>query len=279
MRYAGSALRAFGCEPENEEGLKMTARGRLTQVFVGAGLAAGIFADSAHAAKALHATQDVSQTSVFTLDFGDFGVSDSNITVTQFNLSVDAAGGTARFANYFQHVDALTLPGGFSTGAITVSVVPGSSQGTFDPVSGEIRTSEFYRIDFSGDLSAFGLTSPVFLPGTSVGTVNFDDPNSGDIELTWDGIGQLANPDPRGAPIVFRYQCRTNTQFSAPKFGDLNCDGEIDFFDIDPFVEALVNPLGFVADRPQCPVNNADINADGTINPFDVQPFLDMIGG
>jgi len=42
--------------------------------------------------------------------------------------------------------------------------------------------------------------------------------------------------------------------------GDLNCDGEVDFGDINPFVLALTDPLGWQAAYPDCPVANGDIN-------------------
>ncbi len=56
--------------------------------------------------------------------------------------------------------------------------------------------------------------------------------------------------------------------------GDLNCDGVVDFDDINPFVLALVNPAGYEAHYPACSWLNADINRDGLVNFDDINPFV-----
>ena len=56
--------------------------------------------------------------------------------------------------------------------------------------------------------------------------------------------------------------------------GDLNCDGAINAFDIDPFVLALTDPAGYAAEYPACDVMLADANHDGTVNAFDIDPFV-----
>jgi hypothetical protein len=67
------------------------------------------------------------------------------------------------------------------------------------------------------------------------------------------------------------------TATSLPKLGDLNCDGAVNAFDIDPFVLALTNPAGYAAAYPNCDILNADINGDGLVNPFDIDPFVECI--
>ncbi len=52
--------------------------------------------------------------------------------------------------------------------------------------------------------------------------------------------------------------------------GDVNLDGEVDFFDISPFIGVL-SVGGFQA--------QADINSDGEVNFFDIQPFIDILSG
>jgi hypothetical protein len=54
---------------------------------------------------------------------------------------------------------------------------------------------------------------------------------------------------------------------------DTNCDGTVDFADINPFVGALTAP----ADMPACGVMNADINQDGVVDFGDINPFVDLI--
>jgi hypothetical protein len=56
--------------------------------------------------------------------------------------------------------------------------------------------------------------------------------------------------------------------------GDLNCDGLINFFDVDPFLLALLDPAAYPATYPACNYANADCNRDGGVNFFDIDPFL-----
>jgi hypothetical protein len=58
--------------------------------------------------------------------------------------------------------------------------------------------------------------------------------------------------------------------------GDLNCDGNINFLDINPFVLSLTNPAGYAAAFPDCDINLADINADGSVNFGDINPFVSL---
>ncbi len=59
--------------------------------------------------------------------------------------------------------------------------------------------------------------------------------------------------------------------------GDLNCDGLVNAFDIDPFVLALTSPEVYVAQFPDCDIMRADINGDGLVNAFDIDPFVDCL--
>ncbi len=54
--------------------------------------------------------------------------------------------------------------------------------------------------------------------------------------------------------------------------GDVNCDGVVDFFDIDPFLLALFDPPAYAAAYPGC--DNGDVNGDGGVDFFDIDPFL-----
>jgi len=56
--------------------------------------------------------------------------------------------------------------------------------------------------------------------------------------------------------------------------GDMNCDGFVNNFDIDPFVLALVDPPAYAAAFPDCGATNGDVNADGALNVFDIDPFV-----
>lgn len=68
---------------------------------------------------------------------------------------------------------------------------------------------------------------------------------------------------------------------AGPQFGlgDLNCDGAVNAFDIDPFVLALTSPAAYQVAFPDCDINLADINSDGEINAFDIDPFVELLTG
>jgi hypothetical protein len=59
--------------------------------------------------------------------------------------------------------------------------------------------------------------------------------------------------------------------------GDANCDGTVNFFDIDPFLTALFNLptyLGTFCDGSICAV---DIDCSGNVDFFDIDPFLNCL--
>jgi hypothetical protein len=56
--------------------------------------------------------------------------------------------------------------------------------------------------------------------------------------------------------------------------GDVNCDGAVDFFDIDPFVLALFDAEGYDAAFPDCNIQNGDLNGDHSVDFFDIDPFV-----
>lgn len=61
--------------------------------------------------------------------------------------------------------------------------------------------------------------------------------------------------------------------------GDSNCDGEITFGDIDPFVQQLGEPSGYVQSNPLCNVRTGDTNCDGVVTFADIDPFVSFLGG
>ncbi|MGE0482117.1 MAG: hypothetical protein AB7Q17_16775 [Phycisphaerae bacterium] len=61
--------------------------------------------------------------------------------------------------------------------------------------------------------------------------------------------------------------------------GDLNCDGNVNNFDIDPFVLAVADAAAYAVAFPNCNILNADINNDGIVNNFDIDPFVALLAG
>lgn len=58
-----------------------------------------------------------------------------------------------------------------------------------------------------------------------------------------------------------------------PPLGDLNCDLTVNLNDVDPFVQALLDPMGFGG----CDVNLADVNQDTFIDGLDAGPFINLL--
>lgn len=56
--------------------------------------------------------------------------------------------------------------------------------------------------------------------------------------------------------------------------GDLNCDGQINFADIDPFVLVLGNPGGYAQQFPDCDVHFADLTLDALVDFSDIDAFV-----
>ena len=61
------------------------------------------------------------------------------------------------------------------------------------------------------------------------------------------------------------------------RLGDLNCDGAVDFGDINPFVAYLSNLSGWQRTYPECDALNGDINGDGTASFGDINPFVTLL--
>ena len=61
--------------------------------------------------------------------------------------------------------------------------------------------------------------------------------------------------------------------------GDVNCDQQVGFGDINPFVLLLSSPAGWQAAFPGCPRLNGDINGDGTTDFGDINPFVSLLSG
>jgi hypothetical protein len=64
-----------------------------------------------------------------------------------------------------------------------------------------------------------------------------------------------------------------------PKPGDLNCDGQVTFGDINPFVMALADPAGYARTYPDCIIYNGDVNLDGHVDFADINPFVALLTG
>jgi parallel beta-helix repeat protein/predicted outer membrane repeat protein len=98
-------------------------------------------------------------------------------------------------------------------------------------------------------------------------------PADGELDLDghvrlWDGDGDGVARVDMGA-----------YEFGSHGWGDLNCDGAVNGYDIDPFVLALTSPEAYVAAHPDCDYMLADCNGDGAVNGYDIDPFVLLLTG
>ena len=89
-----------------------------------------------------------------------------------------------------------------------------------------------------------------------------------------ENIGWLNLDDARAFVALEPSACAART-------GDLNCDGSVNFGDINPFVQYLSD---FVAWQGAycCPARNGDINGDGSYGQgsfADINPFVALLSG
>ncbi len=61
--------------------------------------------------------------------------------------------------------------------------------------------------------------------------------------------------------------------------GDINCDGAVDFGDINPFVLLLSDEAGYLAAFPDCIRINGDISGNGSVGFEDINPFVALLSG
>lgn len=93
--------------------------------------------------------------------------------------------------------------------------------------------------------------------------------NIGDLQIDWARLTITAGTYGRGAwrrnlpPVMLS--------------GDANCDGSVDFADIQPFVRALDGEESYLNFYPNCLWLNADIDGDGLVTFDDVSPFVELI--
>ncbi len=66
---------------------------------------------------------------------------------------------------------------------------------------------------------------------------------------------------------------------SCPCKPDMNCDGALDTFDIDPFMVAMTDPAGYAATYPNCNIRQGDLDCDGDIDVLDLQVFNCLVPG
>jgi len=59
--------------------------------------------------------------------------------------------------------------------------------------------------------------------------------------------------------------------------GDMNCDCAVNGLDIQQFTRAVIDPVSYAAEFPECSILHADINADQTVDIADCDPFIQIL--
>ncbi|MCH8807273.1 MAG: hypothetical protein IH986_14475 [Planctomycetes bacterium] len=55
----------------------------------------------------------------------------------------------------------------------------------------------------------------------------------------------------------------------------MNCDDQVNAFDTEPFLLPLFDPDECAIRFPDCDINIVDINGDGLVSAFDIEPFVE----
>lgn len=135
-------------------------------------------------------------------------------------------------------------------------------------------------MSLAGALLAF---EPLTTDGTPTGPYLLETPDGGLLEIEAvavdpdDGRLILVNQGQDG--LVGNYIWFLTPVGPALCPGDMNCDGAINFSDIDPFVLALQGEAAYAAQYPDCFWLNADTNGDAAVDFADIDPFVARIGG
>jgi hypothetical protein len=105
------------------------------------------------------------------------------------------------------------------------------------------------------------------IPGNESAYFSELTPDRGEVLLVYEGS---VNEVSQGVKATFLRDAHS---------GDVNCDGAIDFGDINPFVLALTDPSQYQQTYPDCDFMNADINEDGSLDFGDINPFVALLTG
>ena len=107
-------------------------------------------------------------------------------------------------------------------------------------------------------------------PCIDAGDPNFL-PEPGETDL--DGHIRVYDGNADGAPRV------DMGAYEFVRLGDLNCDGIVDYDDVDAFVLALIDEAAYYALYPDGDHLLADLNGDGAVNSLDIDPFIALLSG
>ncbi|MFH1749072.1 MAG: right-handed parallel beta-helix repeat-containing protein [Planctomycetota bacterium] len=98
------------------------------------------------------------------------------------------------------------------------------------------------------------------------------------LETDLDGMARVWDGDDDDVRIVDMGAY----EYGSRPYGDMNCDGIVNAYDIDGFIMAVSSYPDFAAyyERyPDCDPLLADAHGDGIVNAYDIDPFIDLVAG
>ena len=226
-----------------------------------------------------------------------------NLQINTASLFTQTAGQTVVGGALAVSGGALNLQGGVLAGAGTISgtvdnaaasVEPGTSAGTLTINGGYTQgAAGTLYIQLTG--TSAGQYDKLAVSGAaSLGGTLHAEPIGGFVPevgqqftvMTFGSrTGEFASiSGPGQYDVTYNATNVTLTVLSTGLPGDLNCDGAVNNFDVDPFILALISsqngvPEAYYDAYPDCDIMLADVNTDGSITLFDVDPFVALLTG
>jgi hypothetical protein len=239
-------------------------------------------------------------------------VNASNAAVNNLDLAVTSPSGTGYLGNVFS--GGVSVPGGTADSKNNVEQVhvssPDAGVWTVTVSGAAVNTGvQGYALVTTGDLDNSvcpSITQPPLPQSLAVGQVAVFEASAGGtlplgyqwrkggVPLTDGGnisgattaqltIDPVDFADAGDYDVVATNICGSTTSSSATLAvwarGDMNCDGVIDFGDINPLVLAMEGELEYYAQFPTCNWYNADMNADTYVDLGDINPFVALFTG
>ena len=182
------------------------------------------------------------------VDLGGGTIGDEfSVSFAQLNISGGSIGDSFRVGNTFANISGGSIGNGFTVAFESEINFIGS-----DFFINDVPIDDMLTIDTFFEIPDRGITLSGLLAD---GTEFSFDLNSSNV----DGEDFF---DPRSTVGV--------TLVASGLLGDVDMDGAVDFFDIQPFIEVLSNQ-GFQAE--------ADIDGNGVVDFLDIAPFIGLLSG
>jgi len=128
--------------------------------------------------------------------------------------------------------------------------------------------------DFYFEYSEWTFLSPLYSVGPYTGTIVVPNVALGPAVMRVRIMCWNLLPAPGGQSVWGEVEDYTLNVINPQLRGDVDCDGSVNAFDIDPFVRCVVNGT------PTPPCTDclmADIDCDGSVNAFDIDPFVQCV--